>query len=150
MSESLQSRTRWPNSTSPQVSLRLQKKAAGRGSSGEPAHIAPRPGYHPDSTADVQSGASRHAGPFFRVHPLARPIGGRAALAFPNHVPPTGARDIEDEKVSGQQPVTTWTALGWSIHPLPVSAAHPLANLSSHTDHISSAYLGNPRAVRKL
>jgi hypothetical protein len=84
---------------------------------------------------------------FVRVHPLTRPIGGRAALAFPNHVPPTGARDIEDEKVSGQQPVTTWTALGWSIHPLPVGAGHPLANLSSHTDHISSPYLGNPGRI---
>ena len=49
-----------------------------------------------------------------------------------------------DEDMSRQQPVTTRTALGWSVHPLPVRAAHQLANLSSHSHHISSPCIVNP------
>ena len=49
-----------------------------------------------------------------------------------------------DEHVSRQQPVTARTALGWSINRLPVSAAHQLANLSSHSHHISSPCIVNP------
>lgn len=95
------------------------------------------------ATRERHSVSAVQAGCLGRVR-LTRPIGDGAALAFPSHVPSTGARDIEDEKVSGQQPVTTRTALGWSIHPLRLSAAHQLANLSSHTDHILSPLLGNP------
>jgi hypothetical protein len=66
-----------------------------------------------------------------------RPIPGCAAMAFPADVRTAATRDGGDGHVSGQQPVTTSTALGWSVHPLRARGVRPHGNISinTHTCH---------------
>jgi hypothetical protein len=73
-----------------------------------------------------------------------RPIRGRAALAFPADVRAAGTRNSGDDHVSRQQPVTTRTALGRSVHPLRAREVHRLANINTHTHTLPSALSPNP------
>jgi hypothetical protein len=78
-----------------------------------------------------------------------RPIRGRAALAFPADVRAAGTRNCSDDHVSRQQPVTTRTALGRSVHPLRAREVRRLANINTHTHHTSIRSITKSRAVRE-
>jgi hypothetical protein len=80
-----------------------------------------------------------------------RPIRGRAALAFPADVRAAATRDGGDDHVSRQQPMTTRTALGWSVHPLCVRTMRQLANINIniHTHHTPTRSIAKTRAVRE-
>ena len=78
-----------------------------------------------------------------------RPIRGRAALAFPADVRAAGTRNSGDDHVSRQQPVTTRTALGRSVHPLRAREVHRLSNINTHTHHTSIRSITKSRAVRE-
>jgi hypothetical protein len=78
-----------------------------------------------------------------------RPKRGRATLAFPADVRAAATRDGGDDHVSRQQPMTTRTALGWSVHPLRARAMRQLANISIHTHHTPTRSIAKSRAVRE-
>jgi hypothetical protein len=78
-----------------------------------------------------------------------RLVCGCAALAFPADVGAAGTRDGGDDHVSRQQPVTTRTALGWSVQPLRARAVRQPADINTHAHHTSIGSVAKSSAVRK-